>query len=84
MDNWSVVLVLVTLVGLGAAIVKPIVSLTKSITTLTVVMGNLKDEMQCLTEKNRESHERIWKHEEQQDKQLGDHEKRIFCLEGKE
>lgn len=84
MDNWSVVLVLVTLVGLGAAIIKPIVSLTQSITTLTVVVNGLKESLACFQEKNSDSHERIWKHVEKQDEQLDDHEKRIYWLEGKE
>ena len=33
--EWTVVTVVIALVGLGAAIVKPIVSLTRSITSLT-------------------------------------------------
>ncbi|MPM19527.1 hypothetical protein SDC9_65953 [bioreactor metagenome] len=83
MTEWSVVLVIVTLAGLGAAIVKPIVSLTKSITTLTVVVEGLKEEMNHYRDKNSESHERIWKHEEKQDTQLDDHEKRLIKVEGK-
>jgi uncharacterized protein YoxC len=83
MDNWSVVLVVVTLAGLGAAIVNPIVSLTKSITTLTVVVEDLQKDVSGLTTKNSESHERIWKHEERQDTRLDDHEIRIIRIEGK-
>lgn len=83
MNEWSVVLVIVTLVGLGAAIIKPVISLTKSITTLTVATEGLKEEMNCFREKNSESHDRIWKHEDKQDEQLDDHEKRLIKVEGK-
>jgi predicted PurR-regulated permease PerM len=81
--EWSVVLVIVTLVGLGAAIIKPIVSLTQSITTLTVVVNGLKESLACFQGKNSESHERIWKRVEKQDEQLDDHEKRISFIERK-
>lgn len=83
MNEWSVVLVIAALFGLGAAIVKPIVSLTKSITTLTVAVEDLQKDMGRLISKNSESHERIWKHEERQDTRLDDHEKRIIRIEGK-
>ena len=36
--EWTVVTALAALVGLGAALIKPIVSLTKSITQITVVV----------------------------------------------
>ena len=83
MTEWSVVLVIIALCGLGAAIVKPIVSLTRSITTLTVVVENLQKNMSKFNAKNSESHDRIWAHEEKQDTQIGDHEKRIIRIEGK-
>ena len=83
MTEWSVVLVIIALVGLGAAIIKPIVSLTKSITTLTVVAEGLKEDMSTYRNKNDESHDRIWAHEEKQDDQICDHEKRIIRIEGK-
>ena len=83
MTEWSVVLVIVTLVGLGAAIIKPIISLTKSITTLTCAVEDLQKDMSGFSAKNSESHDRIWKHEEKQDGQLDDHERRIIRIEGK-
>ena len=83
MNEWSVVVVLISLFGLGAAIVRPVVSLTRSITTLTVVAEDLKEDMKRFGTKNSESHERLWKHTEQQDARLEDHEKRISQIEGK-
>ena len=83
MNEWSVVLVIVTLVGLGAAIIKPIISLTQSITTLTCAVEDLQKDMNGFITKNSESHDRIWRHEDKQDTQLDDHEKRIIRIEGK-
>ena len=39
---WTVVGVLIALVGLGASIIKPIVTLTRSITKLTVVVERIE------------------------------------------
>ena len=39
---WTVVGVLIALVGLGASIIKPIVTLTQSITKLTVVVERIE------------------------------------------
>ena len=83
MTEWSVVLVIIALVGFGATLAKPIISLTRSITTLTVVVEGLKEDMTDYRDKNGESHDRIWHHEEKQDLRLDDHEKRIIRIEGK-
>lgn len=83
MTEWSVVLVIISLVGLGAVIIKPVVSLTKSITTLTVVVENLQKDVNLIIANNRESHERIWRHEQKQDARLDDHETRMIKMEGK-
>jgi len=83
MTEWGVVLVITALFGLGAAIIKPIVSLTRSITTLTVVVENLQKDMSGLILKNSASHDRLWKHAQKQDIQLDDHEKRIISIERK-
>ena len=40
--EWTVVGVLIALVGLGASIIKPIVTLTQSITKLTVVVERIE------------------------------------------
>ena len=83
MTEWGTVVVIVTLFGLIASVVKPVISLTKSITTLTVMVDGLKTELDKFCSKNSESHERIWTHEKEQDGRLDDHEKRIIRIEGK-
>lgn len=74
---------LVAVITLGITIVKPILSLTKSITTLTVEVNGLRSD---LAEQKKDTHEsfvKVWGHEGEQDERLGDHEKRIFMLEHK-
>lgn len=79
--EWTTVTVIIALVGLGAAIIKPIVSLTQSITKLTVVVETLQEDMSGLTAKNSQGHTRIWDHIDEQDTRIEDHERRIGTLE---
>ena len=79
--EWTTVTVIIALVGLGAAVIKPIVSLTQSITKLTVVVERLKRELDEQSEHSRESHRRLWDHNEEQDNRLDDHERRIHDME---
>lgn len=79
--EWTVVTVIAALVGLGAAIVKPIVSLTRSITALTLVVERVEKELEEQAKHSHESHKRLWDHNGEQDKQLQDHEQRLGRLE---
>lgn len=81
--EWTTVTVIIALVGLGAAVIKPIVSLTQSITRLTVVVERLERELDDQSEHSRESHKRLWDHNEEQDNRLDDHERRIHDMEHK-
>ena len=73
--------VLIALVGLGASIIKPIVTLTQSITKLTVVVEQVERELAQQAAHSQESHKRLWAHNDAQDQLLDDHEKRISILE---
>ena len=79
--EWTTITVIISLVGLGAAVIKPIVSLTQSITKLTVVVERLERELDEQSEHSRESHKRLWDHNEEQDNRLDDHERRIHDME---
>lgn len=79
--EWTTVTVIIALVGLGAAVIKPIVSLTQSITKLTVVVERLERELDDQSEHSRESHKRLWDHNEEQDNRLDDHERGIHDME---
>lgn len=82
--EWTIVTVLIALVGLGASVVRPIVSLTRSITELTVVVRNLRTDMDEQAQHGRQTHRRLWEHNGVQDKRLEEHERRIGTLERKE
>lgn len=79
--EWTTVTVIISLVGLGAAVVKPIVALTRSITELTVVVKDLRQDVEELREHSRQSHKKLWEHNGVQDERLAQHERRIGTLE---
>lgn len=81
MSEWTVVSVIVTLVGLGAAVIKPLISLNGTITRLTEVVRRLEENMAELTEKNSRSHEKLWERVDEHEDALGRHETRLAILE---
>lgn len=81
MNEWNVVVMLITLGGGVVALVRPIVSLTKAITELTVTCKNLDGQFEAMQNKNTESHKRIWEHNDEQDKRINDHEARLQNIE---
>lgn len=60
MNEWTVVTVIVTLVGLSLAIVKPLLSLNSIITRLNESVRALEEKISDLSDKNSESHRRMW------------------------
>lgn len=81
MSEWTVVTVIVTLVGLGAAVIRPIISLNGTITRLTEVVRHLEGSLGEQTEKNSRSHERLWEKVNEHEEELGIHETRLAILE---
>lgn len=81
MTEWGVVGVIVALVGLVTGLVKPMISLTQSITKLTVMMEQFAADFGELTAKNSSGHDKLWRKNEEHDHTLQDHEKRIVILE---
>ena len=77
MTEWGVLGVIITVAGFLAAVISPIINLTKSITKLTVVVETLTKDM----ETQRGSTKRLWSHNDEQDERLNDHETRIQLLE---
>lgn len=86
------VVALVSLFALFKAVAKPLIKglteLTKSITTLDASvkrlqsdMVNIKTDIGKETEHSSQSRKRLWAHNEEQDKKLENHEKRIWHLE---
>lgn len=88
MNEWSVVGVLIALVGFFLTVGAPIIKLNKTITTLNVTLDNLKERVDkhdknfdAQQAKAKESHEKLWEHNTAQDEKLVDHEMRIRKLE---
>lgn len=79
--EWTVVTVIIALVGLFVAVGAPIIRQTKAMTKLDSTMETLSHKLIELESKNSDSHRRIWEHNEKQDEQLHDHEIRIVKLE---
>lgn len=80
--EWTVVTVIIALVGLFAAVGAPVIRQTRAMTKLDSTMENLSDKLIQLESKNADSHRRIWEHNEKQDDMLQNHEIRIVKLEG--
>ena len=83
MNEWTIVTVLGALVALGAAVVKPLISLNTTITTLTVAVDALQKNVEGLASRNSESHAQLREAIEKGDGRLDNHEIRIVTMEGK-
>ena len=83
MTEWTVVTVIIALVGFLAAVIKPIITLNTNITKLTAAVSTLQENLEKLTTKNNESHDRIWCRLDQHAGRLSDHETRLLVAERK-
>ena len=83
MNEWTVYLVLASLAGTLALVVRPVIGLTQAITRLTATVEGMRSELDHLTGKNSEGHRRLWEHTEGQDRLLAEHERRLERLEGR-
>jgi len=81
MTEWAVFGVIVAVAGFLAVVVPPVVSLTKSITRLTVVVDRLSGDLEDQKTRSIESHKKLWDHNSEQDERINDHETRLQLLE---
>lgn len=81
MNEWNIVLTLITLLGFGTAIVTPILKLNKTLTELIAGVNTLNAGLKESNDSNAKAHARIWEHNDEQDKEIQDHELRITILE---
>lgn len=84
MTEWEVFLAIVAIAGFCVTVFKAssfFNKLENSITTLNGSISVLNKAVDEIAKSNKASHERLWDHNEEQDKQLSDHEKRIGILE---
>ena len=83
MTEWAVVGVIVTLIGLIAAVVKPLITLNTTLTKLVDSVATLDKNITALTTDNTASHARIWGELDEHDEKLNDHETRLTIMEKK-
>lgn len=86
--EWTTVTVIIALVGLVVTVTTPLLKLNGNITRLNVILDNIKSDLEeqkkalsAQKADSRESHRRLWAHNDEQDKTLNDHETRIRVLE---
>ena len=83
MDEWGVVGVLVVVAGLFLSVGAPVIRLNSTLTKLSTLVEGLRDRQAQQEQNNTESHRRLWRHNDEQDATLNDHETRITILERK-
>lgn len=81
MNEWGVVLVIISLVGLFAAIAKPILNLNTAIVKLTEAVKELQKDMADFVNGNHNSHVRIHERIDGCNEVIRNHENRLEKLE---
>lgn len=81
MTEWGVVGVIIALAGLLATVTAPLIKLNGNITSLNVTLNQMRKDVDAQKESSKESHRRLWEHNEEQDEKLENHECRIKILE---
>ena len=86
--EWTVFEVLAAVAALFFSIGVPVMRLNASITKLTVMLERVERDVAANREQlaaqraaARASHEKLWRHNDEQDERLGDHETRLRFLE---
>ena len=80
MTEWTIVGVIVVLLGLIGTVTAPMIRLNTTLTKLNDKFDTLDEKLAGVSESNHASHKRLWEHEEMQDGKLHDHETRIQIL----
>ena len=76
MTEWGVVSVLVVLIGLVGVLVKPLIKWNVSLAENTLATKALTKTIKDNETRNEKEHGKIWS-------ELGEHDKRISCIEHK-
>lgn len=84
MTEWGVFLVIAALVSFIVAIITPMIKLNTTITKLTIKLDHLEKVFTESVRHTTKATERLWSKNDEQDKILGDHERRIQHIEDKE
>ncbi len=81
MNEYTVILVIVTLVGLFITVGKPIISLNSNIVELNSAVKGLQKTVDKLEQKQEEDNKRVWERLDKGSKKFDNHETRITKLE---
>lgn len=81
MNEWTIFLVIGELIAFVAIFVKITNGYSTTITKLTVTLDNLQKCIEDMKKSKEETHRRIFKHLEEHDETLNNHDKRISKLE---
>ncbi len=81
--EWTVVTVLISLVGLVGLLARPMIALNTAITKLTQSVVQLEKSLHELGIKNEDAHDKLNVKSRLNSDKLGDHETRIRILEQK-
>ena len=79
--TWEIFLGIAALLSFVVAVTGPMMKLNTSITKLNDSVDVLKDAINRIETDNEESHKRIWKHNDEQDKVIADHTQRLNNIE---
>ena len=79
--EWTVVVVLIALVGLVISVLTPAIKLNTSVTKLSTLVDSLNNKLSAIESNNTEAHRRIWTDLDGQKEVLHNHETRITVLE---
>ena len=78
--EWTIVGVLVVLVGLIAAVTKPLLAWNTNLTENTMAIKALTDSIKGNEKSNAEEHVAIWDEMEKHGEKIGEHDKDIAVL----
>lgn len=81
MNEWGVVGVIIALAGLIGIFAKVSANLSNVITKLSVVVDRLEKTVEINQKGVHESFQKVWKHNEEQDDKINEHEIRLQLLE---
>jgi len=82
--EWTVVSVIAVLIGLIGGVVAPVIRLNTSITRLTTVVDGLCKNLDGLTVRNSQAHERLWGKLDEHGNIINNHEARIQIMTHKQ
>jgi hypothetical protein len=79
--TWEIFLGISAIVAFVASVTGPLIKLNTSITKLNASVDVLKSAIDRIDTDNEESHNRIWKHNDEQDEIIAEHERKISNIE---